>query len=50
LNDFVTSVRTNQPAVTTAADGMRATIVAIHASKAAATGAEQTIDPALYGL
>jgi predicted dehydrogenase len=50
LSDFVTSVRTNQPAVTTAADGMRATIVAIHASKAAASGSEQTIDPALYEL
>ncbi len=31
LGDFLTSVRTNQPAVATAADGMRATIVAIHA-------------------
>ncbi len=50
LSDFVTSVRTRQPAVTTAADGMRATIVAIHASKAAASGAEQTIDPSLYEL
>ncbi len=50
LSDFITSVRTKQPAVTNAADGMRATIVAIHASKAAATGDEQTIDPAFYEL
>lgn len=48
LADFVASVRENRPAACGAAEGARATIVAIHAARAAATGAEQTIDPALH--
>ena len=48
LSDFLTSVRENKPATTTAADGLRATVVAIHAAKAVASGAEQAIDPSMY--
>jgi predicted dehydrogenase len=50
LYDFLTSIRTNQPAVASAADGMRATVVAIHAHKAASTGTEQRINPSLYEI
>lgn len=50
LSDFVASVREGKPAVCNATDGMRATVVAIHAARAAATGTEQTIDPALYQI
>lgn len=50
LSDFVSSVRENKPAVCNELDGMRATIVAIHAAKAAETGTEQSIDAAMYDL
>lgn len=48
LADFLASIRAGQPAVCTAPDGLRATVVAIHAAKAVATGEAQTIDPSLY--
>jgi len=50
LNDFVSSVRGGNPAVCNEVDGMRATIVAIHAAEASATGRTVAIDPALYAL
>ena len=50
LSDFVASAREGRQAACNAVDGMRATIVAIHAAKAAANGTEQTIDPSLYQI
>lgn len=50
LADFLASIRAGQPAVCTAPDGLRATVVAIHAAKAVATGEEQRIDPSLYAV
>lgn len=50
LADFLASVGENKPAATSAADGLRATVVAIHAARAVAAGAEQAIDPSLYEI
>lgn len=46
LADFVRSVTDGQPAVATAADGARATLVALAAHEAVASGKEIAIDPA----
>ncbi len=50
LGDFLASAAAGTSPACTAGDGLRATVVAIHAAKAAATGAEQSIDPALYEI
>jgi hypothetical protein len=48
LADFLSAAGSGSSPACTAADGLRATIVAIHAARAVATETEQAIDPALY--
>lgn len=50
LADFAASIQENKPAACTAADGLRATVVAIHAAKAVSSGSELAIDPSLYSI
>ncbi|MCC6952353.1 MAG: hypothetical protein IT433_13030, partial [Phycisphaerales bacterium] len=47
LNDFFTSVLEGKPAVASADEGMRASIIGILANKAVVTGTTVAIDPAL---
>ncbi|MFA6046229.1 MAG: Gfo/Idh/MocA family oxidoreductase [Phycisphaerales bacterium] len=47
LADFIKSITEGQPPVASAADGARATLVALAAHEAVTTGKEVTIDPAM---